>query len=234
MSDVQLVKLLIEWVSKRKKRIEQGNEANSDCAKKTGLPVKASNFKDPAVRINAAKALKDNEANRECAKKTGLPDGWLALKKDSFYAIRAPNGDCYSTINSLPQDISKAALSFINKQKNANKSAELIAAQEREFNRTLRRMAAEKKFASTKVKADNRDVDSMIDLAKMYLFGEGTTKDEREAFYWFDKASDYSNIAIAWVADCYLLGLGVEKDFDEGCDYLFDSASEDEGESNMF
>ena len=85
------------------------------------------------------------------------------------------------------------------------------------------------KFVSTKAKAENRDANGMVDLAKMYLFGEGTTKDERKAFHWFDKASNYSEIAIAWVADCYLLGLGVEKDYDEGYDYLLDSASEDEG-----
>ena len=191
-------------------------------------------FNDPSVRINVAKRLYDNEANRDCAKKTGLPDGWLALKSKSQgrYAIRAPNGNCYSSINSLPPSISKAAISFVHKQGwNQPKSAELIAAQEKEFNRSLRITS---KFISTKAKAEKGDADSMIELAKMYLFGNGTTKDEEKAYHWFDKASNYSEIAIAWVADCYLLGLGVEKDYDEGYDYLFDSASGDEGESNMF
>jgi len=192
-------------------------------------------FTDPSVRISVAKALYDNEANREYAKKTGLPDGYLAFKRVTFYAIRAPSGECYSSINSLPNDISKGV-----GWKRQPKSADLIVAQARAFDSTratLEALAAvhtERKFVSTKAKAEEGDVESMIEVAKMYLFGEGTPKDEREAFHWFDKASNYSETAIAWVADCYLLGLGVGKDFDEGCDYLFDSASGDEGESNMF
>ena len=88
-----------------------------------------------------------------------------------------------------------------------------------------------RRFLSTRVQAVNGDVASMIELAKMYLSGKGTTKDEEKAYHWFDEASEESDIAIAWVADCYLVGVGVGRDYHEGYQTLLEAAHGDIGES---
>jgi len=120
---------------------------------------------DPSIRISVAKALYDNEVNRECAKKTGLPDGWLALKSQgcsaSLYAIRCPNGNCYSSINSLPRDISKG-VGWKRQPKSA--SAELIAAQARELKRVSTNATAE---ALAAVHAEKKESETALEKKKL-------------------------------------------------------------------
>jgi len=52
---------------------------------------------DTDARLRVAAALKDNETNQRCAiLMAQLPKGWLACKIQFCYAIRAPDGKCFS------------------------------------------------------------------------------------------------------------------------------------------
>ena len=86
-------------------------------------------------------------------------------------------------------------------------------------------------YSSIRSKAEGGDVDSMVELAELYLSGESIDKDEKAAYRWFEKASEQDcDTGIARVGDCLLAGVGVEQDYQEGYMTLVESANEGEGE----
>ena len=81
-------------------------------------------------------------------------------------------------------------------------------------------------YSAIRTKAEEGDVDSMVELAELYLTGKGVDQDEKAAYRWFKKASE---AGIARVADCLLVGVGVEQDYQEGYQTLIESAIEGGG-----
>ena len=65
----------------------------------TSLLALSGYFMDSDARLRVAATLKDDETNQRCAILiAGLPKDWLALKKYAKYAIRAPDGTCFSSL----------------------------------------------------------------------------------------------------------------------------------------
>jgi len=90
-------------------------------------------------------------------------------------------------------------------------------------------------YSSIRSKAEGGDVDSMVELAELYLNGKCTDKDENTAYRWFKKASEQDcETSIARVGDCLLAGVGVEQDYQEGYMTLIESANEGGGEKVYF
>jgi len=86
-------------------------------------------------------------------------------------------------------------------------------------------------YSTIRTKAEGGDVDSMVELAELYLSGKGVDKDEKAAYRWFEKASEQEcQTGIARVGDCLFAGIGVEQDYQEGYQTLIESASEEGGE----
>ena len=85
-------------------------------------------------------------------------------------------------------------------------------------------------YSTIRTKAEGGDVDSMIELAELYLTGKGVDQDKKAAYRWFKKASEQDCITgTARVADCLLVGIGVEQDYQEGYQTLIESAIEGGG-----
>ena len=68
-------------------------------------------------------------------------------------------------------------------------------------------------LADTLEKAETGDADSCFSVGRFYETGNGTDRDEREAFYWYSKASSLGHTEAAGaLGDCYYYGRGAEKD----------------------
>lgn len=67
------------------------------------------------------------------------------------------------------------------------------------------------------------------DVGEMYLNGEGTIKDEYEAFSWFKKAVDEGSVYGTYLyGKCYLDGTGVAQDKKKGIELITEAAEYDE------
>lgn len=64
-----------------------------------------------------------------------------------------------------------------------------------------------------KNRANRGDLNAQLDLAKIYLNGDGVKKSPQKAIFWFQKASNKSVVAIRKLAILYLKGIGVKQDF---------------------
>jgi len=75
------------------------------------MSVLGGNFgSDSIVRLRFAAALKDDETNQRCAiLMAKLPKDWLAHEKYRTYAIRAPDGTCFSYLEDAKQYARKTA-----------------------------------------------------------------------------------------------------------------------------
>ena len=63
----------------------------------TSLLALGGYFVYPDVRLRVAATLKDDKTNQYCALNyADLPKDWLAYRSSSHYAIRAPDGKCFS------------------------------------------------------------------------------------------------------------------------------------------
>ena len=83
-------------------------------------------------------------------------------------------------------------------------------------------------YSAIRTKAEEGDVDSMVELAELYL--TGIDQDEKAAYRWFKKASEQDcETGTARVGDCLLAGIGVEQDHQEGYMTLIELASEGGG-----
>lgn len=79
-------------------------------------------------------------------------------------------------------------------------------------------------FLELKRGAEGGDNESMVKLGELYLAGIRTVeKDEREGYKWFEKAAESGyDLGIARMADCLLQGIGIESDYEEALEVLFD------------
>jgi len=77
----------------------------------TSMMALGGDFTDPITRLRVAAALKDNETNQRYAiLMAKLPKDWLAYKKyRKGYAIRAPDGTCFSYLEDAKQYARKTA-----------------------------------------------------------------------------------------------------------------------------
>ncbi len=83
-------------------------------------------------------------------------------------------------------------------------------------------MAAKKWYG---VAAEAGDVNSMLELGKMYYYGEDGIKNTTQAATWYYKAADKGNSeAMFLLGCCYVLGEGVDIDEEEGVLWLREAA----------
>lgn len=81
------------------------------------------------------------------------------------------------------------------------------------------------------IKAENGDLEAMLDLANSYFKGAGTSIDPERSFYWYSKAFEANSESIAAInglADCYIEGLGVEADTAKGIELLKKTADKND------
>ncbi|PKQ60178.1 hypothetical protein BZG02_20430, partial [Labilibaculum filiforme] len=69
------------------------------------------------------------------------------------------------------------------------------------------------KLESLKKKAEQGYMDAQYVLALSYALGEGTLKDEKQAFYWCQKSAEQGHVDAQYMlAQSYVLGKGTLKD----------------------
>ena len=79
----------------------------------------------------------------------------------------------------------------------------------------------EDKFQKALPKAESGDLDAQYDVATMFERGRGTTRDEKIAASWYQKAADSGHVKSAYkLGYAYLKGRGVNKDFEEAYRWL--------------
>ena len=76
--------------------------------------------------------------------------------------------------------------------------------------------------------AEDGDLDAQYRLGRSYYYGDdGAPKDEKQAFYWLQKAAEGDSIAAQYYLGlCYIRGVGVEKDMARAVE-LFSGAAQE-------
>ena len=83
-------------------------------------------------------------------------------------------------------------------------------------------------ICNTKKKANEGDVEQMIKLAEWYLFGgqNGIDVDAEKAYHWCKLAADEEHLlGKAYQGYCLTVGIGVDHDWEDGYELLFEVAS---------
>jgi len=69
-------------------------------------------------------------------------------------------------------------------------------------------------FDDFKIKAEQGDIDAQYNLGKMYYNGDGTLKDDKQAFYWNKKSAEQGQVDAQYsLALMYYNGIGTLKDY---------------------
>lgn len=83
-------------------------------------------------------------------------------------------------------------------------------------------------ISETMMNAKKGDVKDMVNLATYYLFGhqEGIECSPTKGYHWLTKAAEEDSIiAKAYQGYCFIRGLGVDRDWDEGFELLIEAAN---------
>lgn len=81
-------------------------------------------------------------------------------------------------------------------------------------------------YEYARLAAMNEDVQSMYDLAKLYLEGQGIEHDSEKALYWLNKAAAAGNLeAMDALGMQYLQARGVERDLAKAQEYFEKAAA---------
>lgn len=74
--------------------------------------------------------------------------------------------------------------------------------------------------------AGNGSPEAMVIVGTCYANGKDVEKDDKQAFYWFNKAAELGNsYGILSKGTCYLLGVGIAKDINKGIEYIEKAAN---------
>ena len=76
-------------------------------------------------------------------------------------------------------------------------------------------------FVETKKRAEQGDATAQFNLGTMYIQGEGTLKDPKQAFYWFKKSAEQGHATAQFnLGTMYIHGEGTPKDLKQAAFWI--------------
>lgn len=195
-------------------------------------------YEENLIRAKEGDAEAQLDVGKYCKKYISYREAFEWFDKaaaQDFVEAYVELGHCYDKGNGVAVDKEKAFECFSYAAYRGNVDGFYWCA-EIYYNDDKRKDIA-KAFRYYKKAAEMGDTVAQVKVGNLYLHGEGTQKNEKEAFHWFYK-SVIENGDYWWggyqLARCYLYGIGTEKNgkagfrilkkiIDEGCNDIFEA-----------